>query len=149
MIARSRLQRLQRYATASGADAAAVDVPGATVIIVTSSGEILADTVIVAATGRARRRGLLDSSELAANEGLLLSPGSSVHTFGMRFCIDVLFLDKHMRVLKCVPQLQPWRIAFAPMGTRYVLELAGGRAAMANIPLGTRLLWFEREGECS
>ena len=121
----------------------AIDTPGATLTFVTVRGRRIADSVKVAATFSARRRGLLDYQSLPANAGLLLSPGGSIHTFGMHYPIDVLFLDEHMRVLKWVPCLQPWRVALAPTGTSYVLELAAGRAAASGIQIGARLFWLE------
>lgn len=125
-----------------GRDFASAVAAGMTLRFLNEIGEDVADSVRVAATDHARRRGLLDRESLPANEGLLLSPGGSIHTFGMRFAIDVLFLDQDVQILKCVRFLQPWRIAFAPPGTRYVLEIAEGTAALDNIQLGEKLLWL-------
>jgi uncharacterized membrane protein (UPF0127 family) len=121
----------------------AIHTHGATLAFVTMRGRKIADSVKVAATFGARRRGLLDYRTLPANAGLLLSPGGSIHTAGMPYSIDVLFLDEHMQVLKCVSCLQPWRVALAPTGTSYVLELTAGRAAATGIQAGGRLFWSE------
>jgi len=115
----------------------------ANLIFLSSEGKVIATAVKVAATFAARRRGLLDCDSLHPEEGLLLSPGGSIHTVGMQFAIDVLFLDRRMQVLKCVHQLRPWRAALAPPGTRHVLELAAGRAAATQVAAGTKLFWLE------
>jgi len=115
----------------------------ATLIFLSSEGKVIATAVRVASTFAARRRGLLDCAWLHPEEGLLLYPGGCIHTVGMQFAIDVLFLNQRMQVLKCVHQLKPWRAALAPAGTRHVLELAAGRAAATQVDTGTKLFWLE------
>jgi uncharacterized membrane protein (UPF0127 family) len=51
--------------------------------------------------------GLLNRKALAQGEGLLLDRCYGIHTFGMRFPIDVVFLDKELRVMRAVPALPP------------------------------------------
>jgi uncharacterized membrane protein (UPF0127 family) len=58
-----------------------------------------------------------------------ITPCGAVHTWGMRFPVDVLFLDSECRLLGARAVLRPWRIALAPAGTRSVLELPARRAA--------------------
>jgi uncharacterized membrane protein (UPF0127 family) len=88
---------------------------------------------------RARWIGLIGEPALGAQEGLLLVPGGSIHTFGMRFAIDAVFLDRQLRVIGLRQGIPPWRVALAPAGTRLVLELRAGRVAEAglerNLPL--------------
>jgi len=115
----------------------------AALIFLSSEGKVVATAVKVAASFAARRRGLLDCDSLHPEEGLLLCPGGCIHTVGMRFAIDVLFLDERMQVLRCVHQLRPWRAALASVGTRHVLELAAGRAAATQVDTGTKLFWLE------
>jgi uncharacterized membrane protein (UPF0127 family) len=57
----------------------------------------------------------------------------------MRFPIDVVFLDRELRVLKVVPDLQPWRAA-SGRGARAVLELAAGECERHGLRLGDRLV---------
>jgi uncharacterized membrane protein (UPF0127 family) len=92
----------------------------------------------VASTPFARMRGLLGRAGLASGEGLLLRPASSVHTFFMRFAIDVVFLDRHGVVLKVVDALAPWRTAGC-RGAKAVVELPAGEAAKQGIQRGRRL----------
>lgn len=85
-----------------------------------------------------RLRGLLGRSELGAGEGMLIRPTWSVHTAFMRFPIDVAFLDGDLRVLKISENLQPWRAA-SRLGSKAVLELAGGECRRRSIVAGSRL----------
>jgi uncharacterized membrane protein (UPF0127 family) len=83
-------------------------------------------------------RGLLGRAALGAGEGLLIRPTSAIHTFFMRFAIDVVFLDRDGVVLEVVPGLRPWRLA-AKRGARSVLELPAGEADARRIWPGDRL----------
>jgi uncharacterized membrane protein (UPF0127 family) len=85
-----------------------------------------------------RLRGLLGRRELPADEGLLLRPSPSIHTWFMRFPIDVVFLDKELRVLAVRNDLGPWRVAMQ-RGARTVLELAAGEARERAIRPGSQL----------
>jgi hypothetical protein len=86
----------------------------------------------------ARMRGLLGRRRLERDEGLLLKPAPSVHTFFMRFPIDAVFLDRDGSVLKVRSHLRPWRVAGA-RGAHATLELAAGEAARRGIDQGDRL----------
>jgi uncharacterized membrane protein (UPF0127 family) len=92
----------------------------------------------VARTPLARMRGLLGRHGLAEGEGLLLEPAGSIHTFFMRFPIDVVFLDREQRVVRVVPNLRPWRTA-GVRKARAVLELAAGEAARVGMTPGSAL----------
>jgi uncharacterized protein len=89
----------------------------------------------------ARMRGLLGRSNLSQGEGILLRPAGSIHTFFMRFPIDVVFLNEEDVVVKVVHRLSPWRAA-GLKGARSVLELAAGEAESRGIEVG-RTLDFE------
>jgi uncharacterized membrane protein (UPF0127 family) len=91
-----------------------------------------------------RLRGLLGRSELPAGEGLLLRPAASVHTWFMRFAIDVVFLDPELSVLAVRSDVGPWRIA-GKRGARAVLELAAGEAHRRRIRPGAQLRLVERD----
>lgn len=94
--------------------------------------------VDVAITRATRRRGLLGRESLGATEGLLLSPCKAVHTVGMRFPIDVVFIDRDGRAVRIVPALAPWRIAMSARA-KAVIELAAGTAAASDIQIGDLL----------
>jgi uncharacterized membrane protein (UPF0127 family) len=95
--------------------------------------------VVVARTFVSRLIGLLAHSELADDEGLLLVAGGSIHTLGMRFAIDVVFLNQHLEVLKVVTQIGAGRIVIAPRRTRCVLEMKADAAGAAGVAVGTAL----------
>jgi len=94
--------------------------------------------VDVAATRATRRRGLLGRESLGATEGLLLTPCKAVHTVGMRFPIDLIFIDRDGRAVRIVRALAPWRIAMSTRA-KAVIELAAGTAAAADIQIGDML----------
>jgi uncharacterized protein len=85
-----------------------------------------------------RFRGLLGRRTLPPGEGLLLRPSNSVHTFFMRFPIDVVFLDGDLEVVAVAPAVRPWRVR-AQRGARAVLELPAGEAAKSGLVSGDRL----------
>lgn len=88
---------------------------------------MLARAAEVADSSKARRRGLLGRDSLAEGEGLLIRPCEAVHSFGMRFAIDVLFLARDGRVVRVVSRLKPWRIALC-LRAHSTLELPAGTA---------------------
>lgn len=85
-----------------------------------------------------RARGLLLRPPLAGDEALLIPRCGAVHTFGMRYAIDVVFLDPLGRVLAVVDALAPWRVA-AQAGAVAALEMAAGRARAFGICVGAEL----------
>lgn len=91
-----------------------------------------------------RMRGLLGSPPLKENEGLLIVPCSSVHTFGMSYAIDLVFLDKHWTIVKTVNALKPWRLA-ASSAASMVLELAADRIDQLQLTRGQQLEWHNNE----
>ena len=79
----------------------------------------------LADTACARLQGLLFRAPLSDSEGLWLVPCKAVHTFGMRYAIDVVFLDGDRRIIKVVSELAPNRWA-AAWAARSVIEVRGG-----------------------
>lgn len=106
----------------------------------TVDGRCIAHQVRMACSFRARCIGLLAHSGIRDHEGLLLVPGASIHTLGMRFDIDVVFLNRQMRVLGLAERVPPWRIVMAPRGTGRVLELAAGKIAATRLTIGAYLI---------
>src|SRR5262245_35905822 len=87
---------------------------------------IVASHIVLANTCLARAKGLMGRSVIAAGDGLWIVPCAMVHTFFMRFPIDVLFLDKHLRVMRVLNRLAPWRFSPWIWGAHSVLEMSGG-----------------------
>ena len=92
-----------------------------------------------------RARGLLGRKSLPVDAGLLIQPCTSVHTFFMRFTIDVLYLDRNDRVVKAVT-LKPFRLSMGGKGTKRTLEMAQGSIARASIQRGVQLQITQPEG---
>ena len=90
------------------------------------TGVLLADHVIVASRHLERAIGLLSRSRLDQGEGLLIMPCRGVHTWGMRFAIDVIALDRTGRVVDAVAGMKPWRMRLPKRGEHSVLELPEG-----------------------
>ncbi|MFE9253145.1 DUF192 domain-containing protein [Streptomyces sp. NPDC007088] len=87
----------------------------------------------IAASPRARARGLLGRDGI--DGALLLSPAHGVHTLGMRFAIDVAFLDAHLRVL-AVRTMRPGRLGLPRPAARHVLEAEAGAMAVWGLERG-------------
>ncbi|PBC84792.1 hypothetical protein SAMN05428954_2573 [Streptomyces sp. 2112.3] len=98
-----------------------------------------ADDVIpveIAASWRARTRGLLGRDGIEG--ALLLTPASSVHTFRMRFAIDVAYLSRDFTVL-AVRTMRPGRLGLPRLRARHVLEAEAGAMARWGLRPGLRL----------
>lgn len=96
--------------------------------------------VDVAESARERLRGLLGRDALAADDALLLERCRSVHTFGMRFSIDVLFVSRSNRVVAVHREVRAGRILMHWRGAK-TLEMAAGAAARHGIGVGAQLAW--------
>jgi uncharacterized membrane protein (UPF0127 family) len=89
-----------------------------------------------------RTRGLLGRPPLQAGEALLLDPCNAVHTFGMRYALDLAFLDRHGRICKMAYGVAPGRIK-GSVAARATLELAAGALAASGLKLGDAVDWRE------
>jgi uncharacterized membrane protein (UPF0127 family) len=88
----------------------------------------------------ARLRGLMFRKELPEGEALLLEPESSIHTFFMRFPIDVLYLDRSYQVLRADAAMPPNRIGpLVTRGCHAVLELPPGTIAATRTEVGDQI----------
>jgi uncharacterized membrane protein (UPF0127 family) len=109
-----------------------------TVSLKTVDGRMVCERCLVADSPWSRMRGLLGRRGLQSGEGLLLRPTGSVHTFFMRFAIDVVFLSRDGEVLKVARAVRPWRTAGARRA-KAVLELGAGEAERREIRVRSRL----------
>jgi uncharacterized membrane protein (UPF0127 family) len=91
-----------------------------------------------ATTFTTRLIGLIGQPPLQQDEALLIAPCRAVHTFGMRYCIDVVFLDEDNRIIKIVAAMPPRRMAWC-WRARAVVELAAGQARHASLQPGHRV----------
>jgi uncharacterized membrane protein (UPF0127 family) len=107
---------------------------------------VLADRADIADTSAKRRTGLLKHKGLEPGEGLWISPCEGVHTFGMKFPIDVLFLSRKKKILKVRPAMVRGRIAFK-LRAHSVLELPAGTLEKTGTVTGDELEFEKYEAE--
>jgi uncharacterized membrane protein (UPF0127 family)/CheY-like chemotaxis protein len=106
-------------------------------------GRIISESVVVADTFRSRLRGALGYRRLAEGEGVVLRPSFSIHTWFMRFPIDVVFVDADQVVIKISESVKPFRTAGC-RGAREVVELPAGECARRGLTVGDRIAWAPR-----
>lgn len=110
----------------------------------TTRGTLLAEAAAVARTSRQRRTGLLKHTSLEPGDGLWIVPCEGVHTFGMKFAIDVLFLSRSKQVLKIRREMARRRISFC-LRAHSVLELPAGMADSTGTQPGDQLVFEKPE----
>ncbi|MGC9199915.1 MAG: DUF192 domain-containing protein [Acidobacteriaceae bacterium] len=99
---------------------------------------ILADRVEVADRAATRNRGLLGRNGLEPGEGLWIIPCGAVHTIGMRFAIDLVYLDRKKQVKKVCSCVRPWRMS-ACLSAHSVVELTAGTVCSTRTRPGDKL----------
>lgn len=105
-----------------------------------STGAVVARRVRRADSFAQRLVGLLGRTGLESDEGLWIEPCDSIHTFFMRFPIDVAFVDRSGVVLRRLDGLPPWRATRLHARARACVELAPGVLERAGVREGSRLL---------
>ena len=103
-----------------------------------SRGVLLAEKLTVADTFWKRLRGLLGTREWPEGNALLIRPCNSVHMFGMKYRLDVLFVDRKNMVLEAVEALAPGRLKFC-LGAKCAVELPEGTLRRTGTCRGDRL----------
>lgn len=104
-----------------------------------SKATAIGDTIAVADTSLTRFMGLMGRRSLATGSGLWITPSSGVHTCWMRMSIDVVALDRSLRVIKIGHAVRPWRISGLSLKTHSVLELPAGQIRACGIEIGDTL----------
>jgi uncharacterized protein len=103
-----------------------------------SRGCTLADRADIADTSSKRRTGLLKHTSLEPGEGLWIAPCEGIHTFRMKFPIDVVFLNRDKKILKVRPNMVRGRISFS-LRAHSVLELPAGTLEKTGTSVGDQL----------
>jgi len=106
----------------------------------TTRGTVLGGRIGVADTSWSRIVGLLGKTGLNSGEGLVIIPSQAVHTFAMRFPIDVVFVDRNCRVIDVHSALPPFRLTGVRWRARCVIELPLGVIAWTSTTVGDELL---------
>ena len=97
---------------------------------------LVASACAVADSMFSRLLGLLPRANLSEQEALWIRPCNSVHTFFMRFSIDVLFLNKENEILHIVSALKPWRATKIFFSAASVMELPAGWSERIGLKKG-------------
>jgi uncharacterized membrane protein (UPF0127 family) len=98
-------------------------------------GKTLADRALLANTSQERRTGLLKHTSLPPGEGLWIVPCEAIHTFGMKFPIDIVYLNRDKKVLKTRTAVGPRKIS-ACLRAHSVLELPAGTLEVTGTETG-------------
>ena len=104
------------------------------------NGRVLAERVQRTRGAGQASRGLLDRGGLETGEALWIIGSMGVHSFGMRFPIDVAYLDGELRVLHAIENMKPNRLGRLSFRTETVLELPAGTLAATQTRRGDPLV---------
>jgi len=111
----------------------------ARVRITVEQSEVLLVTASVATTTWSRMRGLLGRTGLDVGDGLVFYSCRMIHTWFMRFPIDVLFVDRHGCVVQLWESVQPFRLAWGGWRAAVTVELAAGALRESGVTVGQRV----------
>jgi len=108
-------------------------------VVIERTQQELAESVTAAAGLWGSFMGLMFKAGLPARTGMIFRPALGIHTFFMRFDIDLVYLDKTDTVTKIRAKIVPWRLDFTNAAA--CIELNGGDAASTDLQIGDRLLF--------
>jgi uncharacterized membrane protein (UPF0127 family) len=104
-------------------------------------GTVLITNGKLASSYWARFWGLMMKKGVPEGGGILLTKSSSIHSFFMRFRFDAIFIDADDRVVKIIPSMRQWWVAFGGKGAKNTLEMPAGVAERTNTQAGDQLLF--------
>lgn len=107
--------------------------------LLNSSNSILVEKLEVADTFWSRTRGLLGRSGLSHDEALWIKRCNSIHTYFMKFPIDLIFLNRKMEVTRTIPNVKPGRLIWPVWSASSVIELASGFLETRPLKIGERV----------
>lgn len=108
--------------------------------VLKKNGVALIETVELAIDLKSRIVGLLGRSSLGKQRAMFLSPCSSIHTFFMKFSLDLVFLSRDLDVVKIVTNVAPGRIVLGGVGSWSVVEIESGWFPWHSLNIGDRVL---------
>jgi uncharacterized membrane protein (UPF0127 family) len=111
---------------------------GAFCLVNERTGEVVADQLLPAFDSKTRRTGLLAHESMPPGSAMIIAPTNAIHTFFMRFAIDVLFVTKDGVIVKTRAALAPWRIS-AAWKAHAVIELPAGALQRSVVNQGDRI----------
>ena len=117
----------------------ALQTPGQWGLRIQRTGRWLVRTLEIASDSESRKKGLLGRDALAPEIGFVIAPSQGIHTFGMRFPIDIVGVTREGRVVKARGAVRPARLVFA-LRAFAILELASGVAGEAGLAVNDVLI---------
>jgi uncharacterized membrane protein (UPF0127 family) len=114
------------------------DAAGGYQLVAERSGRTVATDLLIAFDSASRNTGLLHHKSLDPQTALFIAPCNSIHTFFMKFSIDVAFMAKDGRVIKRRTRIPPWRLSMS-LRAHSVIEFAAGVLDEADVRAGDRL----------
>ena len=125
-----------------------VDVTGTigiATVVNSTKGTTIASSAELATTYSQRRQGLLGRSSLKEEEGLIIRPCKGVHSFGMKFPIDVAYVSKEGKVIHIISPLFPNKLGPLMLRAAWVLELPQGVLLRTKTVLGDTIIILKEE----
>ena len=107
-------------------------------LVNTRSGQVVASQLLPAFDSATRKTGLLKHTSLPPEAAMIIAPTHAIHTFFMKFPIDVVFVSRSGKVLKIRPAMPAWRMAASLRGFA-VVELAAGSLERSETQVGDEL----------
>ncbi len=92
-----------------------------------------------------RMRGLLGRKNLPEDSALYIKPCGSIHTCGMKFSLDVIFIDKNMKITKIAREIKPLRAITGGKGAVAVLELQSGWFNWSTLNINDKIILEEKQ----
>ena len=119
------------------------------VLNVTRQRSVLGNRIEVAETHWQRTRGLLGRPAIQPGQGMMLTGCRGVHTWGMRYRLDIIMLDRHGRVVRTYSEFAPWRVTAWQLRAAHTLELPAGTITATTTQVGDTLVWLPADGDSS
>ena len=95
-------------------------------LLIKYNGKILSNDILLAEDFMSRLIGLMFKAKIEGADGLMIDPCRSIHTFFMRYSIDVVFISQKNSVVKIIRDLKPWRLTWIYWRATKTLELPAG-----------------------
>jgi hypothetical protein len=108
-------------------------------LVNTRSGKVVASRLLTAFDSESRRKGLLAQGSLPPSTAMIIAPTNAIHTFFMKFPIDIAFVSKSGRILKIRSSVPAWRMT-ASLRAFAVLEMAAGSLDTSDTKVGDELI---------
>ncbi|HAJ95807.1 MAG TPA: hypothetical protein DCP02_06200 [Actinobacteria bacterium] len=108
-----------------------------------SSNEMIANRVFTADNFLQRLFGLLFKNPLNDGEALLIRGCTSIHTIGMRYNVDAVFIDERGTVLSTFKDIPPWRFTPYIRGARSVIEFSSGLLKEKSLNEGDKIIFVQ------